>query len=67
MNWDAVTAKWERFRGEARRQWGKLSDEDLDYAAGEKERLIGKLQERYGWTLEQAEQSAEECFDGLVV
>jgi uncharacterized protein YjbJ (UPF0337 family) len=67
MNWDAVTAKWERFRGEARRQWGKLSDEDLDYTAGEKERLIGKLQERYGWTPEQAEQSAEECFDGLVV
>ncbi|WP_160035098.1 CsbD family protein [Paenibacillus sp. An7] len=42
-------------KGEAKKQWGKLTDDDLDVINGEKDKLIGKLQERYGHTREQAE------------
>ena len=54
MNEDVVKAHWNQFRGQAKIWWGKLTDNDLDQINGERERLIGKLQERYGYTREQA-------------
>ncbi len=54
MNEDIVKGQWKQFRGQAKIWWGKLTDNDLDQINGERERLIGKLQERYGYTREQA-------------
>ena len=48
MNWDVVKGKWSQMKGEARKQWGKLTDADLDQIAGKREQLEGKIQERYG-------------------
>lgn len=36
-------------------KWGKLTDDDLEVIAGKKEQLVGRLQERYGYSKEQAE------------
>lgn len=47
--------KWTQMKGEAKKQWGKLTDDDLDVINGEKDKLIGKLQEKYGHTREQAQ------------
>ena len=38
-----------------RKQWGKLTDDDLEMIAGERDRLAGKIQERYGISKEEAE------------
>ncbi len=62
MNWDVIKGTWTELKGEARTRWGKLTDDDLEEAAGEKDKLLGKLQQRYGWTKEQAEQEAERYF-----
>ena len=62
MNWDIVRGKWKQLKGEARKQWGKLTDSDLEEIAGEKDKLLGKLQERYGWSREQAERDATAYF-----
>jgi uncharacterized protein YjbJ (UPF0337 family) len=62
MNWDIVKGKWKQLKGEARKQWGKLTDSDLEEIAGEKDKLLGKLQERYGWSREQAERDATAYF-----
>jgi uncharacterized protein YjbJ (UPF0337 family) len=62
MNWDIVKGKWGQMKGEARKQWGKLTDDDWTQIAGEKDKLLGKLQERYGWTKEEAERSADDYF-----
>lgn len=43
-----------RFRGDARVYWGKLTDNDLEQIDNNRERLIGKLRERYGWSTERA-------------
>lgn len=43
-------------RGKVREWWGKLTDDDLDKVAGKSEKLIGLLQEKYGYTRERAEQ-----------
>jgi len=54
MNKDIVEGKWKQIRGEAKAWWGKLTDDDLDRAAGKFEVLAGILQEKYGYTREAA-------------
>ena len=54
MNKDIVEGKWKQVRGEAKSWWGKLTDDDLDRAAGKFDVLSGMLQEKYGYTREHA-------------
>jgi uncharacterized protein YjbJ (UPF0337 family) len=54
MNKDIVEGKWKQVRGEAKSWWGKLTDDDLDQAAGKFDILAGMLQEKYGYTRERA-------------
>lgn len=54
MNKDIFEGKWKQIRGEAKSWWGKLTDDDLDRAAGKFDVLTGLLQEKYGYTREQA-------------
>ena len=60
MNWDVIEGKWKQFSGEVQVQWGKLTDDDLDVIAGNKDKLVGKLQERYGWSKNEAESKVEQ-------
>jgi uncharacterized protein YjbJ (UPF0337 family) len=59
MNQDILAGKWKRMRGELKTWWGKLTDDDIDRIGGQKDKLIGLLQERYGYSREQAEQEFE--------
>ncbi len=54
MNKDVFEGKWKQIRGEAKAWWGKLTDDDLDRAAGKYEVFTGLLQEKYGYTREHA-------------
>jgi len=60
MNWDVIEGKWKQFAGSARLRWGKLTDSDWDVFGGKKDKLIGHLQERYGWDKDQADREADE-------
>jgi uncharacterized protein YjbJ (UPF0337 family) len=55
MNEDILQGKWKQVRGEIKSQWGKLTDNDLDRIEGKSEKLAGILQERYGYTRQEAE------------
>ena len=54
MNKDVFEGKWKQIRGEAKAWWGKLTDDDLDRAAGKYEVFTGLLQEKYGYSHERA-------------
>jgi uncharacterized protein YjbJ (UPF0337 family) len=60
MNWDEAAGKWNQFKGSVKEKWGKLTDDDLTVIAGNRDQLIGKIQERYGITKEVAEQQVKE-------
>jgi uncharacterized protein YjbJ (UPF0337 family) len=60
MNWDQIAGKWAQIKGEVRRMWGKLTDDDLEFIAGSKDKLIGRIQERYGVAKEEAEKQLEQ-------
>jgi uncharacterized protein YjbJ (UPF0337 family) len=52
--------KWEQLRGKIKKNWGKLTDDDLKQIDGDKDRLVGKLKEKYGYTKEQAEKKLDD-------
>lgn len=54
MNDDILEGQWKQVKGSIRNWWGKLTDDDVDRIAGKSEKLVGLLQERYGWTKERA-------------
>jgi uncharacterized protein YjbJ (UPF0337 family) len=60
MNKDQLQGKWHQMKGAAKAQWGKLTNDDLDEIDGNVERLIGIVQERYGYAREQAEKDVAE-------
>ncbi len=65
MNQDIVKGQWKQIRGKAKEWWGKLTDDDLDLIHGNRDRLIGKLQERYGYTKERAVQEINRRLEEL--
>jgi uncharacterized protein YjbJ (UPF0337 family) len=59
MNSDTLKGQWTQLKGQMRKQWGKLTDDEVDQIQGDAEILIGKLQERYGYSREQAAQELD--------
>lgn len=60
MNSDQFEGKWKQLKGSVKQRWGKLTDDDVSMMSGQKDQFIGKLQERYGITREQAMREADE-------
>lgn len=54
MNWDRIEGNWRQFKGAARQQWGEFTGNGAKQFTGERERLSGQLQERYGIAKEEA-------------
>jgi uncharacterized protein YjbJ (UPF0337 family) len=55
MNRDVFEGKWKQTKGMLQQQWGKLTNDDIDYIQGSWDRAAGRLQERYGWERDRAE------------
>jgi uncharacterized protein YjbJ (UPF0337 family) len=62
MNEDIFAGQWKQMRGELKSWWGKLADDDLDRIGGQKDKLIGLVQEKYGYARDYAEQEVERRF-----
>ncbi|MDP3341140.1 CsbD family protein [Frigidibacter sp.] len=62
MNWDIVEGNWKQLKGSAKEQWGKLTDDDLDVAAGKRDKLVGLVQEKYGKAKDEAEREVDGYF-----
>ena len=63
--WDQIAGGWKQVKGEARKQWGKLTDDDLEVIRGEREKLAGKIQERYGVAKEEANRQIDDWANRL--
>lgn len=55
MNWNEIEGKWSQFKGDIKTKWSKLTDDDLKKIDGKKDILIGKIQEKYGKSKDEAE------------
>jgi uncharacterized protein YjbJ (UPF0337 family) len=63
MNKDIIAGKWTQMKGKLKEKWGDLTDDDVDVAEGNAQYLAGKLQERYGWAKDRAEQEIKDFSD----
>jgi uncharacterized protein YjbJ (UPF0337 family) len=64
MNWDQIEGKWKQSTGKVKEKWGKLTDDDLTTINGQRDQLVGKIQERYGIAKEAAEKQVDEFARG---
>jgi uncharacterized protein YjbJ (UPF0337 family) len=67
MNWDELKGDWKMAKGYLKDQWGKLTDDDLMHIDGKKDELVGKIQQRYGQTKEDALQRVDDFIQNLKV
>jgi uncharacterized protein YjbJ (UPF0337 family) len=65
MNWDQIKGKWSQMQGAARSKWGELTDDEVAQAAGERDRMVGLIQEKYGVAKEEAERQVDEWSSAL--
>ena len=62
MNWDVIQGKWDQLKGSVKEQWGDLTDDDLTQIQGDRDRMAGKLQERYGWAKTEVDERMNDFF-----
>jgi uncharacterized protein YjbJ (UPF0337 family) len=60
MNWDQIKGKWTEMSGNAKKTWGKLTDDDLAQADGDRDKLVGRIQHKYGIAKEEAEKQVDD-------
>src|SRR4029077_6014831 len=63
MNSDVLEGRWQKLKGEVRSRWGKLTDDDIEKIGGNKDKLIGAVQERYGYIWDEARQMVDRYLD----
>jgi uncharacterized protein YjbJ (UPF0337 family) len=59
MNWDRIEGNWKQVTGKVKEQWGRLTEDDIQVIKGKQEQLIGRIQERYGITKDEAERQVK--------
>jgi len=65
MNSDTLSGRWKQLKGSAKVRWAKLTDNDLMSAEGNYDKLVGSIQERYGYARERAEDEVNSWLDSV--
>ena len=60
MDWNQIQGAWSEYKGKAKQRWGKLTNDDLDVIDGHRQELLGKIQQAYGKTRDEAERDVED-------
>jgi uncharacterized protein YjbJ (UPF0337 family) len=60
MNKDILEGNWKQIRGQIKVMWGRLTDDELDQVDGHRDRLVGIIQEKYGYSRQDAENSVND-------
>ena len=65
MNDDEMKGKLKQAKGRIQSKWGELTGDEVERMEGDREELIGKVQEKYGYSREKAEQEVDEFVRSL--
>jgi uncharacterized protein YjbJ (UPF0337 family) len=60
MNWERIQGEWKQMTSHIKSKWAKLTDDDLAAVSAKKDKLVGKIQERYGILRDEAEKQVDE-------
>lgn len=65
MNSDILKGEWKQLKGSAKEKWGKLTDDEIDRAEGDAEKLIGEVQAKYGYERAKAESEVNDWLESV--
>ena len=65
MNWDQIEGRWKQLRGDVKSNWGRLTDDDVNAVDGQRDKLVGLIQEAYGVEREEADRQIRNWFERL--
>lgn len=65
INKDIIEGKWENFKGDVQKKWGKLTNDDLDKINGNLSKLSGKIQEKYGQSKAEADKAVQDWKESI--
>jgi uncharacterized protein YjbJ (UPF0337 family) len=60
MNKFQIKGNWNEIKGKLKQKYGQLTDDDLMFAEGKEDELLGRLQQRLGKTSEEIRREIEE-------
>lgn len=60
MNNQTLKGEWNQLKGAVKQKWADLTDDDLTHIEGDRDKLVGRIQERYGHSKEDAERHVDE-------
>jgi uncharacterized protein YjbJ (UPF0337 family) len=60
MNKFQIKGNWNEIKGKLKQKYAQLTDDDLTFAEGKEEELLGRLQKRLGNTDEELRREIEE-------
>jgi uncharacterized protein YjbJ (UPF0337 family) len=63
MDANVFQGQWQKLKGDIRSKWVKLTDDDVEQIAGNKDKLVGALQERYGYMWDEAQRTVDRYLD----
>ncbi len=65
--WDRIQGNWKQLKGSVIERWGELTDDEVTQMNGEREQLVGKIQERYGTSRQEINKEIDEWAESLKV
>lgn len=51
-NKDQISGKWKEIKGELRKTWGEITDDEFERTKGDVESISGLIQQKYGTSKE---------------
>ncbi len=65
MNEEQIKGNWKQVKGEIKKKWAMLTDDDLGQIQGKMDVLAGKIQTRYGKAKDDAVKEVNDFFISL--
>lgn len=60
MNEHTLKGEWNQLKGTVKQKWADLTDDDLTHIEGSRDKLVGRIQERYGRAKDEAEREVDD-------
>jgi uncharacterized protein YjbJ (UPF0337 family) len=62
MNTETIKSNWNQLKGDLKSKWGQITDEEWMQIAGDRDKLIGRIQAKYGRTRDEVSREVDEFF-----
>ena len=67
MSYEALREKFKEWKSELEAKWGDLTDEDWKEVEGSKDKLIAKIQQKYGLSRKDARREVDDfCIEQVI-